>query len=138
MLLMSICLRALQGAQGSSESTSSKLDDLKNHESLFGFPIAPWQWLLAASVLRRLHAPIVLLFGWLVAAVAPLGITAPAQRVPHVAGLRMPGGLSPELPARLAAQGIHVAARGGVLRVSPHGYNDAADIDRLTAALATP
>ena len=70
MLLMSICLRGLQGAQGSSESTSTKLDDLKNHESLFGFPIAPWQWLLAASVLRRLHAPIVLLFGWLVAAVA--------------------------------------------------------------------
>ena len=32
---------------------------------------------------------------------------------------------------RLAAEGIHVAARLGRVRVSPHVYNDEADADRF-------
>ncbi len=56
-------------------------------------------------------------------------------RVPHILGLRLPGGLPPGLIANLAAAGVHVSDREGALRVSPHAYNDEADIDRLTDAL---
>jgi selenocysteine lyase/cysteine desulfurase len=83
----------------------------------------------------RLAARLRRLTDRLVAGVAPLGLTAAPNRIPQAVGLTLPGGLPPELVPRLAAQGIHVAARGGVLRVSPHGYNDEADIDRLVAAL---
>jgi len=38
------------------------------------------------------------------------------------------------IPA-LVQQQIHVAARLGRMRVSPHVYNDEADVDRLVGAL---
>ncbi len=66
---------------------------------------------------------------------AALGLTAPADRIPQAIGLTLPAGTLEPMIARLTAHGIHVAARGGVLRVSPHGYNDEADIDRLVGAL---
>lgn len=71
----------------------------------------------------------------LIEAVAPLGITAPANPIAQVAGLRWPGGLPGDLVATLAARGIHVANRQGTLRVSPHVYNDESDIDHLAKAL---
>jgi cysteine desulfurase/selenocysteine lyase len=44
------------------------------------------------------------------------------------------GGESPEdLVARLTAARVSVAARSGVVRISPHFYNTTADIDRLFA-----
>jgi cysteine desulfurase / selenocysteine lyase len=44
------------------------------------------------------------------------------------------GGESPDaIVARLTAAGVSVSARSGVVRVSPHFYNTAADIDRLFA-----
>jgi selenocysteine lyase/cysteine desulfurase len=43
------------------------------------------------------------------------------------------------MPARLiealASDGIYVAPRLGRMRISPHVYNDEADVDRLVAAL---
>ena len=43
------------------------------------------------------------------------------------------------MPARLiedlAAEGVHVAPRLGRMRISPHVYNDEADIERFVAAL---
>jgi selenocysteine lyase/cysteine desulfurase len=36
----------------------------------------------------------------------------------------------------LASEGVHVAARLGRMRVSPHVYNDQADSDRFVEALA--
>ena len=45
-------------------------------------------------------------------------------------------GVPAGLVERLAAQNIHVAERGGTLRVSPHVYNDEADVDRFAEALA--
>lgn len=71
-------------------------------------------------------------------AATALGIAVPARsrRVPHIAGLRFKGGIPEGLLARLEAQGVHVAERGGTLRVSPHVYNDEADVDRFAAALA--
>jgi selenocysteine lyase/cysteine desulfurase len=35
----------------------------------------------------------------------------------------------------LAAEGIHVAARLGRMRISPHVFNDEEDADRFAAAL---
>jgi selenocysteine lyase/cysteine desulfurase len=40
-----------------------------------------------------------------------------------------------DLIAGLANQGIHVAARLGRMRISPHVFNDEADADRFVAAL---
>ena len=39
--------------------------------------------------------------------------------------------------AALAAAGVDVAVRGGLLRISPHLYNSGADIDRARAVLRT-
>jgi selenocysteine lyase/cysteine desulfurase len=68
---------------------------------------------------------------------ATAGITAlPANlRAPHIVGLRFAGGLPRNAIARLAQAGVHVSDRDGVLRVSPHLYNDAQDITRLAVAL---
>ncbi|MFN0180602.1 MAG: aminotransferase class V-fold PLP-dependent enzyme [Gemmatimonadales bacterium] len=74
----------------------------------------------------------------IVSRTAPLGWTAvPAPlRAPHYLGLRARGGLPTDLAARLAAAGVSVSIRGGQsLRITPHVYNDAADVDRLIEVL---
>jgi selenocysteine lyase/cysteine desulfurase len=58
-----------------------------------------------------------------------------ARRAPHILGVRFAGGMPPGLPDRLAAQGVHVADRLGVLRVSPHVYNDEHDVAAFGTAL---
>ncbi len=57
------------------------------------------------------------------------------RRAPHILGLRFAGGLPAGLLDRMAARGVHVADRMGVMRVSPHVYNDEADVARFAAAL---
>jgi selenocysteine lyase/cysteine desulfurase len=66
-----------------------------------------------------------------------LGLSAPDDdaRGPHMVGLRLPEGGRPDLAARLAERGVHVSQRGSALRVSPHVYNDAEDVERLLEAL---
>jgi selenocysteine lyase/cysteine desulfurase len=73
----------------------------------------------------------------IVDAVAPLGITAvpKALRAGHYLGLRHPAGLPPNLAARLAEAGVFTSMRGPSLRITPHLYNDAADLDRFVTAL---
>ena len=39
--------------------------------------------------------------------------------------------MAPDLPKRLAADGVHAAPRLGRLRISPHVYNDEQDVDRF-------
>lgn len=56
-------------------------------------------------------------------------------RAPHILSLGFPGSLPPKLIPALAGQQIYVAARLGRMRVSPHVYNDEADVDRFVAAL---
>lgn len=75
----------------------------------------------------------------LVERAAPLGFAAaPADlRAGHLVGLRAQAGFAPDLPARLAAADVHVSVRGDAVRVAPHLYNEAADIDRLLEVLAT-
>jgi selenocysteine lyase/cysteine desulfurase len=57
-------------------------------------------------------------------------------RAPHVLGLRFEGGITGRLVQRLAEQKVFVSLRGGdVMRVSPHVYNDAADVERFGEVL---
>lgn len=56
-------------------------------------------------------------------------------RAPHVLSLTFPGRPANEFAQRLASQQIYVAPRLGRMRISPHVYNDEADVDRLVAAL---
>lgn len=56
-------------------------------------------------------------------------------RAPHVLGVRFDGGMPSGLVERLAARNVHVADRQGVLRVSPHVYNEERDVVRFGAAL---
>ena len=68
---------------------------------------------------------------------APLGFTCvdDAIRAPHYLGLRKAGGLPAGLGERLAAQQVFVSTRGAALRITPHLYNDSADLDQFEAAL---
>ncbi len=52
-------------------------------------------------------------------------------RAPHVLSLQFPGGMPTDLAKRLAAENVHAAPRLGRLRISPHVYNDEADVDRF-------
>lgn len=64
-----------------------------------------------------------------------IGIADARARAPHILSLVFPQGSARPLVERLALQNVHVAARLGRMRISPHVYNDEADIDRLVAAL---
>jgi len=57
-------------------------------------------------------------------------------RAPHVLSLGFPGGLPAGLIEGLAGEGIYVAPRLGRMRISPHVYNDEADVDRFVEALS--
>jgi selenocysteine lyase/cysteine desulfurase len=52
-------------------------------------------------------------------------------RVPHLLSLGFPDGMPEGLVDGLAAAGVHAAQRLGRLRISPHVYNDEADVDRF-------
>jgi selenocysteine lyase/cysteine desulfurase len=52
-------------------------------------------------------------------------------RAPHILSLAFPEGMPEGLIERLAAEHVYVAPRLGRLRISPHAYNDEADVDRF-------
>jgi selenocysteine lyase/cysteine desulfurase len=64
-----------------------------------------------------------------------LDISIPDARVraPHILSLGFAERMPDELVARLTAAGVYAAARLGRLRISPHVYNDEADVDRFIA-----
>jgi len=68
------------------------------------------------------------------------GAALPADRLPHydsqVVTARFAGRDAPAIVRELQARRVLVAARHGNLRVSPHFYNDAADLARLAEVLA--
>ncbi|KFE66779.1 aminotransferase class V-fold PLP-dependent enzyme [Hyalangium minutum] len=66
-----------------------------------------------------------------------LEVAPEAHRAGHLLGLRRRGGYPPDVTARLAARQIYVSVRGDNLRVSPHLYNTAAEVDRLLEALGS-
>jgi selenocysteine lyase/cysteine desulfurase len=73
------------------------------------------------------------------AAATALGfqVAPETARGPHMIGLAHPQGVPPALPAALAKAQVHVSIRGGSIRVAPHLYNTAADLDRFFTALET-
>jgi selenocysteine lyase/cysteine desulfurase len=78
------------------------------------------------------------LTGGLVDRVRALGFTVedPAWRGAHLFGLRAPAGADVAvIGERLRARKVHVSLRGSAIRVAPHVYNDARDIDALLTAL---
>ena len=57
-------------------------------------------------------------------------------RAPHLLGLRLPPCLDADAAVDpLAAQGVYVAARGGLLRLGAHVFNDEPDIARFGQAV---
>jgi len=71
--------------------------------------------------------------------VRALGYTVEAaeHRGAHLFGLRAPAGTDITATSeRLRDRKVHVSLRGSAIRVAPHVYNDARDVDALVAALA--
>jgi selenocysteine lyase/cysteine desulfurase len=66
------------------------------------------------------------------------GVRVPEARfrAPHILSLGFPKGMPPALVEGLAGEAIFVAPRLGRMRISPHVYNDEADVDRFVTALA--
>jgi selenocysteine lyase/cysteine desulfurase len=56
-------------------------------------------------------------------------------RAPHILSLGFPDGMPADLVRALASEQIYVAPRLGRMRISPHVYNDEADVDRFVAVL---
>ena len=52
-------------------------------------------------------------------------------RAPHILSLRFPRGMPDDIVERLAAENVFVSPRLGLMRISPHVYNDEADVDRF-------
>ena len=71
-------------------------------------------------------------------AVRGIGVHVPEPRLraPHVLSLTFKGGMPVGLVEGLASEGVYVAPRLGRMRISPHVYNDEADVDRFVEVLA--
>jgi len=85
----------------------------------------------SAAVVGRLR----MLTDRLAAGLADSGVRIASARVraPHVLSLAFPHGMPEQLFERLATENVYVASRLGRLRISPHVYNDEADVDRFIA-----
>ena len=58
------------------------------------------------------------------------------RRAAHLFGVRLPAGFSVDATqTALSEHGVSISVRGSALRVSPHVYNDAADLAALVAAV---
>jgi selenocysteine lyase/cysteine desulfurase len=62
-------------------------------------------------------------------------VLAPPLRAPHILSLGFKDGMPKGLVESLAGDGVYVAARLGRMRISPHVFNDEADVDRFIALL---
>lgn len=87
----------------------------------------------AAAVAQRL----LMLTERIAEGVRGFGVSVPERylRAPHILCLGFKDGMPKGLIEALASDDVHVAARLGRLRISPHVFNDEADADRFVAAL---
>ncbi len=93
--------------------------------------VLDWQPERVQDYCRVLSAP-------LIERVRGLGYTVedPAYRGAHIFGLRAPAGTDiTAIGERLRARKVYVSLRGSAIRVSPHVYNDARDVEALMVAL---
>jgi selenocysteine lyase/cysteine desulfurase len=65
----------------------------------------------------------------------PVTLIPEPHRTPHILGVGFPSGMPADLMDRLARDDVHAARRIGRLRLSPHVYNDEADVERCLASL---
>ncbi|MDV7145380.1 aminotransferase class V-fold PLP-dependent enzyme [Tropicimonas sp. TH_r6] len=74
---------------------------------------------------------------WLADALAERGFELPPNhlRSPHFFGTLPPERAPDDLGARLEAEGVYLSTRNGKLRLAPHLWNDAEDLDRFLSAL---
>jgi selenocysteine lyase/cysteine desulfurase len=68
--------------------------------------------------------------------IAGVHVPEPHLRAPHILSLAFEGGMPAGLVEGLANEGVYVAPRLGRMRISPHVYNDDADVDRFVEVLA--
>ena len=103
---------------------------------LLPMAIAALEQLLAWSP-AAVQATLTEMTGSIAARAEKLGLIAsdPRYRAGHFLGLRFPGGPPDGLLDRLADAQVHVSLRGDSMRVTPHVYNNTADIDRLIDTL---
>jgi selenocysteine lyase/cysteine desulfurase len=66
-----------------------------------------------------------------------LTLAPPQLRSRHLVGVQLRGARPETVASALADAGVYVSVRGHAVRVSPHVYNDAADVDRLIEVLRT-
>jgi selenocysteine lyase/cysteine desulfurase len=87
----------------------------------------------AAAVAQRLQ----MLTERIAEGVRGIGVSVAERhlRAPHILCLGFKDGMPKGLIEALAGEDIHVAARLGRMRISPHVFNDEADADRFVAAL---
>ena len=87
----------------------------------------------APAVVQRLT----MLTERIAASVRGIGVHVPEPhlRAPHILSLAFKGGMPAGLVEGLASEGVYVAPRLGRMRISPHVYNDEADVDRFVEVL---
>ncbi|QKC95565.1 aminotransferase class V-fold PLP-dependent enzyme [Mesorhizobium sp. NZP2298] len=72
---------------------------------------------------------------WIEAENRGLPVVRPLHPTPHISILDIGDRLLPNAAQELKRANVHVTLRGTKMRVSPHVYNDEADIDRLFQSL---
>jgi len=104
--------------------------------ALMPMAVAALEQLLAWGV-PEIQATLSAMTGEIADQAAAIGLTAsdPSQRAGHFLGLRFPTAPPEDLLPRLAADNIFVSIRGDSMRVTPHLYNNTADIERFISAL---
>ena len=92
--------------------------------------VAEWG---APAIVQRLT----MLTERIAAGVRGIGVRVPEPhlRAPHILSLAFKGGMPAGLVEGLASEGVYVAPRLGRMRISPHVYNDEADVDRFVEVL---
>ncbi|NOG69441.1 aminotransferase class V-fold PLP-dependent enzyme [Roseicella sp. DB1501] len=93
--------------------------------------------MMAAWGHAAIAARLAMLTEMLGAGLAGLPVDVPATwvRAPHVLSLGFPRGMPEGLIEGLAAAGVYVAPRLGRMRISPHVYNDEADVEAFLTAM---
>ena len=110
--------------------------DMGERDHLIGLEMAAvGMEMMAAWGTGPISARLAWLTGLLEEALAGSGVDWPARaiRAPHLLSLRFPDGMRPGLIEALAQRNVHVAPRLGRLRISPHVYNDEADVRNFAA-----